>query len=210
MTALLPTRGWAPVLITALAQFALGAEQTLPLPAPAEGATDPVFPPRRTIAAAVVQAPSVVRPPASPDLRAESAEGTTNYLVTLELKPATGDSRQWKYVTTEGTLDISTVSEEGVAIDQHAVPVSMSFTATIRAITENKCHVKLFLGRSVPYVTGFTNSGSPAGGGPRVTRSQIQQIQVGLSTAVVLESGKPLVVQDDDGQRVTVTLTRLD
>lgn len=123
------------------------------------------------------------------------SSNTVNYLLALELDPVKGEPRQWKYVTTEGDLAISSLSKEGVRMDDHEIPVSVSFDATIQALTEEKCRVKLFLGRSVPYVTG---------------RSTVQQVQVGFSGTVVLESGKPLVVQDDDSQRVTVTLTRLD
>jgi hypothetical protein len=62
--------------------------------------------------------------------------------------------------------------------------------------------LKLFLGRTLPYVTG-TMTG-PAG----TTSSSYQQLQVGLDSTFVVVFGKPLVIQADENGAVTIMVQR--
>jgi hypothetical protein len=132
-------------------------------------------------------------------------EGTVNYRITLEIKEPGSEPRVWKYVATDGDLEINSLMRETVKIDNYELPRTVTFSATLRTVSEDTCRVKLLIGRTVPFVSGSSGS---AGGA--TTRTQIQQFQVGFSGTVLLEVGKPLMVQDDDSQRMTVRLDRVD
>jgi len=60
----------------------------------------------------------------------------------------------------------------------------------------------LFLGRTVPYVTG---SFSGPGGG-----SSYSQLSVGLNSNFMVTFGKPLVIQADDNGEVTLLVKRME
>ena len=79
-----------------------------------------------------------------------------------------------------------------------ACGVLRSPDATLTPLTDVKARLQLFLGRTVPYVTGS----SPGG------MSSYSQMSVGLQSTIVVTFGKPVVIQSDANGTITVLVTR--
>ena len=62
--------------------------------------------------------------------------------------------------------------------------------------------MKVFLGRTVPYVTSTYNSG------PGQSSSSYQQMRVGFDSAFTVTFGKPLVIQADQNGEISVLVKR--
>lgn len=194
----------------ALIPQAVVTMKALSQPTPREGAPVRVsVAPRRSAVTTAISNESTSRASLSSTSMDESGEpvveGVVNYRITLEIKEPGLEARVWKYVATDGDLEINSLMRETVKIDADQLPRVVTLNATLRTVSEDTCRVKLLVGRTVPFVTGVSGSAGAA-----TTRSQIQQVQVGFSGTVLLDMGKPLVVQDDDSQRMTVTLERMN
>ncbi len=86
-------------------------------------------------------------------------------------------------------------------IEERELPSTLELSATLNPLEEDRCQIILSLTRSVPYMTGKLPT--PGGGYP-----QYQQMQLGLDTTVILQVGKPLVLQSDPTQQIKVTLEK--
>ncbi len=127
----------------------------------------------------------------------------TNYRIRLEIKEGKEAPIEISVVTADGRVKTQMMNPKRIVIDDREIPSTLGFTGILTVLGSNKCQFNLFLGRTIPYVTG-THKG-PDG----KTTSQYQQMQVGLETTVILEVGKPLVVQSDPSQQVKVTLEKV-
>ncbi len=126
-----------------------------------------------------------------------------NFRIRLEIQEGKEAPMEISVVTADGRVKTQMVSPKKTVIDDREVPSTLDFTGTLTALDSDQCQFNLFLGRTIPYVTG-----SHKGPDGRSV-SQYQQMQVGLETTVILQVGKALVVQSDPLQQVKVTLERV-
>ena len=146
-------------------------------------------------------APPAVNPPGSalPSVDKDAV----NYTIRVEWKDAKRATNYLQVVTSEGSVELDTISG-AVKINDSDVPTTVKLTGTITELTAEKGRLRLFLGRTVPYVTSST-----AGmGGSR--SSSYSQMSVGLESTFIVSFGKPLIVQTDDNGTVSILVTRGD
>lgn len=160
-----------------------------------------------TFAQPVGQPPPMRRlpgsPPPGPPLDAESA----NYQIRVQWKDADGGSNLLQIVTAEGGFKVNTAQLGKVKINNSDMPITLNLNGDLELLSADKARLKIFLGRTLPYVTGTTMA---PGAGGFVPSSTFQQLQLGLDSTVVVTFGKPLVIQSDEREEITLTVKRLD
>jgi len=145
----------------------------------------------------------VPRPQMGPPPAATApAKDPVNYLVRVEWKEPKGDPKSLEVLTTEGQFSLDTIQKNSVKINNNDVPVTLKFSGTLRELSDDKGRLQLFLGRTVPYVTGTSGSGSN-------TFSSYSQLSVGLDSAFVVKFGKPVVIQTDENGEISVLVKRI-
>jgi hypothetical protein len=92
-----------------------------------------------------------------------------------------------------------------VKINNSDMPITLNLDGDLELLSPDKARLRIFLGRTLPYVTG-TITGAPGAG----NYQQTQQLQLGLDSNVVITFGKPLVIQADEREKITLTVKRLD
>jgi hypothetical protein len=163
--------------ILGLAPF-IAAAQPAPLPAP----PPPAY---------VVSAP---KPP---------PQNTANYSITVMWTNAKHQTNSIQVLTAEGTFSLETL-ESSVKIDDNDIPTTVSFNGTFTPLDSDKGTIKLFLGRTVPYVTGSYSSGGVK------SSSSYQQLRVGLNSTFTVTFGKRMVIQNDQNGEVSILVKRQD
>ena len=144
--------------------------------------------------------PKPARPgqvPASPDEPKDPA----NYLITVKWTDAKAGTNSLQVLTGEGSFNLNTI-QSSVRINDSDIPTTVSFNGSISALNPEKGRLKVFLGRTVPYVT------STYSGGPGKASSSYQQLQVGLDSTFTVTFGKPLVIQADQNGEVSILVKR--
>jgi hypothetical protein len=126
-----------------------------------------------------------------------------NYVVKVEWKNTDGTTSSLQVTTTEGSFELDTIQKSTVKINNSEIPTTLKLVGTLIAINAQKGRLKLFLGRTIPYVTSTINNGSAMG-----MASSYSQMSGGLDSAFVVSFGKPLVIQMDDSGKVSVLVTR--
>jgi hypothetical protein len=114
-----------------------------------------------------------------------------NYLIRVEWKEPKGDPQSLEVLTTEGHFSLSTI------------PTTLKFEGTLTALDNKKAQLQLFLGRTVPYVTGTYSAG------PSVS-SSYSQVSVGLDSTFLVKFGKPAVIQNDESGQISVLVKRME
>jgi hypothetical protein len=142
--------------------------------------------------------PPGASPAGSPPAAAKEA---ANYTIRVAWKDAKNGTNSLQVVTTEGSVELDTVSG-AVKINDSDVPTTVKLTATITELSTEKGRLQLFLGRTVPYVT---SSYAGSGGG---RSSSYSQMSVGLESTFIVTFGKPLTVQTDGNGEVSVLVNR--
>ena len=185
-------------LLAAVTTALAPAQQPSLLPAPPPPPA-PARPPAPMLPSAPVRAP---RPGFQPEAVVRRPElPKTNYRLRVEIKEGKDAPVEISVVTSEGKVRTQVMNPKRTVIDEREVPSTLELTATLNPLEEDKCQLSLSLGRTVPYVTGRMMT--PGGGVP-----QYQQMQLGLDTTVILQVGKPLVIQSDPTQQIKVTLEK--
>jgi hypothetical protein len=133
--------------------------------------------------------------------QAKAGKDGVNYTIRVEWKDAKKGTNALQVVTAEGTFEPDTISGS-VKVNDSEVPTTVKLSGTITDVNSDKGRLQLFLGRTVPFVTG--SSGGPAGS----RSSSYSQIQVGLQSTFFVTFGKPLAIQTDDNGEVTVLVKR--
>ena len=124
-----------------------------------------------------------------------------NYVIRVEWKDAKKSVNSLQLVTGEGTFELDTISGSA-KIDAREIPVTVKLSGTLTTLNPGQGRLQLFLGRTVPYVTGtFAGSGGGAS-------SSYSQMQVGLQSTFVVTYGKPLVIQADANGEVSILVMR--
>jgi hypothetical protein len=153
----------------------------------------------------VAVGPSIAAPPGPPPTPAAPqpapAKDAMNYVVRVKWIDGKGTTNQLQVLTTEGSFSLDSI-QPGVKINNSEVPITLRFKGTLTALGPEKGQLQLFLGRTVPYVTStFAGTGG-------ATSSSYQQLQVGLSSTFVVTFGKPLVIQADGNEEITLLVKR--
>ena len=146
--------------------------------------------------------PPVIPPPVIPPAAAPAKE-PVNYLIRVEWKEPKGDPKFLEVLTTEGNFNLDTIQKASVKINNTDIPVTLKFNGTLNALNDEKGRLQLYLGRTVPYVTGSFNNG--LGG----ASSSYQQLNVGLQSTFIVTFGKPLVIQNDENGQISVLVKRM-
>ncbi len=137
-------------------------------------------------------------------VRAAATNAPSNYQIKVTMKNGKADPNTLLIATQEGQFELDTLQKNPVKINSNDVPVTLKLNGTLNVLGERKGLLRLFLGRTVPYITGsYSNSAN----GSSATYSQMQ---VGLQVSVAVTFGQPLLVQEDDSGQVTVLVTRED
>jgi hypothetical protein len=140
-----------------------------------------------------------VPPPAMAPVAAP-AKPPVNYLIRVEWREPKGDPKSLEVLTTEGRVQLDTLQKNSVKINNNDVPVTLRFNGTLNALNDEKGRLQLFLGRTVPYVTGSSSAGT----------SSYSQMSVGLDSTFIVTFGKPLVIQTDENGQITVLVKRVE
>jgi hypothetical protein len=133
----------------------------------------------------------------------EETNAPVNYVIKVLMKDAKGNSSSLQVTTIAGQFQLDTLQKNPAKVGNMEVPSTLKMTGTLAVISEQKGQLKLFLGRTVPYVTSTYNNGSPSG-----NSSTYSQLSVGLDSAFVVTFGNPLVIQVDDNGEVSVLVTQ--
>ena len=132
------------------------------------------------------------------------AKESINYIIRVEWKDAKKGTNALQIVTGEGAFTLDTVSG-AVKVDDYDVPTTVKLQGSLAEISPKKGRLQLFLGRTVPYVTGTTYAGQVG-----KASASYSQLSVGLNSTFAVTFGKPLVIQVDDNGEVSVLVTRED
>jgi len=130
-----------------------------------------------------------------------AAKESVNYVIRVEWKEAKGASNYLQVLTSEGNFNLNTVLPERVKIDNMQVPATVSLKGELRVLSAEKGQLSLFLGHTIPYVTSTYGAG-------KTQSSSYQQLSVGLNSTFVIRFGKPLLVQSDGREDVTILVKR--
>ena len=152
------------------------------------------MPPRPALPPPVVQLPPTAVAP---------AKEPVNYLIRVEWKEPKGDPKFLEVLTTEGHFNSTPSRKIPLKINNNDVPVTLKLNGTLNAISDGKGRLQLFLGRTVPYVTGTTGSGPD-------TRSSYSQMSDGLESTFIVKFGKPVVIQTDENGEISVLVKRIE
>ena len=147
--------------------------------------------------------PSIQPVPGSPSPAV--IKEAVNYVIKVEWKTAEGTASSLQVTTTEGSFELDTLQKSTVKINNSEIPTTLKLSGTLTAINAQKGRLKLFLGRTVPYVTSTINNGSAMG-----MASTYSQMSVGLNSTFVVTFGEPLVIQVDDSGKVSILVARAE
>src|SRR5262245_26387247 len=149
---------------------------------------------------------ALAQPRPVPEASASSAakeKDTANYIVRVQWKGEKGVTGQLQVLTAEGNFNLNTLLPETVKINNMDIPQTVSLKGDLRVLSNDKGRINLFLGRTVPYVTS-----TYGGGDKNTTSASYQQLQVGLNSTFTVTFGKPLVIQSDGKEEVTILVKR--
>jgi expansin (peptidoglycan-binding protein) len=125
-----------------------------------------------------------------------------NYVVTVKWSDVKAGTNFLQVLTTPGSFNLDAM-QATVRVGNNDVPTTVSFKGTLTEINTDKVNVQVFLGRTVPYVTG-----TYTGGASGATSSSYQQMRVGLDSHFVVTLGKAVVIQSDQNGEVTLSVKR--
>jgi hypothetical protein len=141
-------------------------------------------------------------PPQSPPPAVAAAPDPVNYLIRVEWKEPKSDPKFLEVLTTEGTFNLDTIQRNSVKINNSDIPITLKFSGSLSALNDDEGRLQLYLGRTVPYVTGTYGSGLGMS-------SSYAQLSVGLNSTFIVKFGKPEVIQTDENGQITVLVKRL-
>ena len=144
-------------------------------------------------------------PPPSPStpLAAPAFTNTSNYAIQIQWKTSKSETNFLRVLTTDGLFNLDIVQTNRVKVNNNEIPVGLHCSGMLSVISPEKARLNLALGRNVPYVTGVN-----VGGG--ATSSTHQQLQAALNATYVVTFGKPMVIQSDGTEEVTLLVTKLE
>ncbi|MDR3460379.1 MAG: hypothetical protein P4N60_23365 [Verrucomicrobiae bacterium] len=139
------------------------------------------------------------RPPMPPNSPAEAVKDPVNYVIRVEWNEPKAESKFLEILTAEGQFDLNTIQKNSVKINNSEVPVTLKFSGSLTALDGEKGRLQLFLGRTVPYVTGSTGMSQ-----------SYSQMSVGLNSTFIVKFGKAQVIQSDENGEISVLVKRVE
>ena len=139
-------------------------------------------------------------PPGAPPPATAPAREPVNYLIRVEWKEPKSDPKSLELLTTEGNFNLDTLQKNSVKINNNDIPTTLKFSGSIIALNDEKGRLQLFLGRTVPYVTGTSTGGM----------SSYSQMSVGLNSTFIVKFNKPMTIQTDENGEISVLVKRID
>ena len=137
--------------------------------------------------------------PAAP---AAVAKDPVNYLIHVEWTEPKGETKTLEVLTTEGNFDYEGIQKMSVKINGTDVPITLKLNGGISALSDERGRLQLFLGRTVPYVTGTSGSGP-------TSNSTYAQMNVGLQSTFIVRFGRPVVINTDENGKISVLVNRI-
>ena len=128
------------------------------------------------------------------------APQTKNYQLELTMARG-GKTARYRMVFSGGQISTDLVDKlaEGTGMGAR----TMSFSASLNPFDEGGGgEVQLFIGRALPYVIKSKD-------GKGQEREVVQEKTLGLTTKVALRPGKPVVVFDDEDEKITLKLMEI-
>lgn len=126
-----------------------------------------------------------------------------NYQIRVEWKDAKKDTKSLELLTAEGNFEYDGLQKNSVKINDHDVPITLKLSGTLRVISQEKGRLELYLGRTVPYITGSY------GNGPGHSSSYSQK-NVGLQSNIIVQFGKPVVIKRDENGTISLLVKRME
>jgi hypothetical protein len=142
-------------------------------------------------------------PSPSTPMAAPAFTNTANYAIQIQWRTSKSETNFLRVLTSDGLFNFDTVQTNRVKVNNNELPVSMHCSGMLLVMGPEKARLNLALGRNVPYVTGVN-----VGGG--ATASTYQQLQAGLNATYVVTFGKPMVIQSDGNEEITLLVTKLE
>ena len=146
--------------------------------------------------------PAPFPPRPAPMPSQEAVKPSANYVIRVEWKAAKEDSKFLEVLTAEGSFNLDTIQKASVKINNNEIPTTLKLSGSLTPIDDAKGKLQLFLGRTVPYVTGTY--------GPNNTSSSYSQMSVGLNSTFLVHFDKSEVVQSDENGEISVLVKRVE
>ena len=144
-------------------------------------------------------APPIANPSGSP--QSTVIKEAVNYTIRVEWKDVKKGVSSLQIVTSEGSFELDTILG-AVKINDSDIPTTVKLTGMLAELNPEKGRLQLFLGRTMPYVTGIY---AGSGGGKS---SSYSQLSVGLQSTFIVTFGQPLIIQTDDNGTVSILVKR--
>jgi len=158
-----------------------------------------------TLALAVLAQAQPIPAPGSPGgpppAAGVAATDTANYLIRVEWTDPKGEAKFLELLTAAGNFELDTIQKTSVKINNNDVPTTLKFSGSIKLLESDRGRLQLFLGRTVPYVTGTSGGTTPV--------SSYSHMNVGLESTFIVKFDKPQTVQNDENGQITVLVKRL-
>ena len=157
------------------------------------------------IVAAIWTAACQAAPPATSPDRPPAAANTNepaNYVISVQWKDTKLGSSFVQMMTADGPFNLDALEHNTMKINGPDIPTTLKLSGELTVLSPEKGRLKLYIGRTVPYMTG--SSQSPGGN----TSSSYQQLSVGLDSTFIVTFGKPLVIQGDENGQISVLVKR--
>lgn len=145
--------------------------------------------------------------PSSSSQDAAGLEDLRNYRLELTLDRREQPGARYLMTTSSGELALDLIDPASTKIDGHEIPRTISVQLNLRPREgdEGEVVASLFIGRSLPYVSGTTQSQARQGADV-TSRPIIQERSLGLKTRIVLAPGKAVTLLDDGREVITLKL----
>ena len=150
--------------------------------------------------------PSLMPPPMrTPPMASPPTTSTNepaNYIISVQWKDTKLGSSFVQMMTTEGAFNLDALEHSTMKINGPEIPTTLKLSGSLTVLNPEKGRLKLFIGRTVPYMTGASQG--PSG----TTPSSYQQLSVGLDSTFIVTFGKPLVIQGDENGQISILVKR--
>jgi len=145
-------------------------------------------------------------PPAGPTTASVSATTNTNepanYVISVQWKDTKMGSTYVQVMTADGPFNLDALEHNTMKINGPDIPTTLKLSGELNVLTPEKGRLKLYIGRTVPYMTGATKG--PGGS----SSSTYQQLSVGMDSSFIVTFGKPLVIQGDENGQISILVKR--
>ena len=126
----------------------------------------------------------------------------SNYIISVQWKDTKLGSSFVQVMTAEGSFNLDALEHNTVKINGPDVPTTLKLSGDLTVLNHQKGRLKLFIGRTVPYMLSQPKNSSGS------TSASYQQLSVGLDSTFIVTFGKPLVIQGDENGQISVLAKR--